>query len=404
MAQVSPIVKYAVPATTHTISSKDLAETRQFDISGSLQRQAPGVIINDVGGNPTIPEVDYRGFVASPIGGTPQGLAVYQGGIRINEAWGDAVNWDLIPSIAIDRMSVVSGNPLFGLNAIGGAITLDMKNGFNYQGFEIDGRGGSFGRRQGAAQYGVQVGNYAAYLAMEALGMDGFRQFSGAHVKRMYGDIGYQFAGGEIHANVTLAENRHGASGPAPVDLVARDPTAVYTTPQTYKNTLSMFDLNGVANPTPNWKLFGDVHYRAFDQARIDGNTTEFECEEGEDFCENEAGDETGIPNYFNGALPMGAIDRTWTRSRTIGGTAQATNDDIYFGFHNKITFGVSYDHGWTAFSANEELGVIQPNLVVGGVGHIVEEPASAISSVNVRASNDYLGVYALDSLDVTDR
>lgn len=402
--RASPVVTYAVPTATYTVSGEELQNTRQFELSGNLQRQLPGVSVTDVGGNPMQPELDYRGFTASPIAGTPQGLAVYQNGIRINEAWGDNVNWDLIPNIAIDRLSVVTGNPLFGLNAIGGAVTLDMKNGFTYQGFEIDGRFGSRGRRQGAMQYGVQAGPYAGYMAVEALGDNGYRQFSGSHVKRFYGDVGYRGDSGEIHGTLTLAQNRFGASGPAPVELADRDWSAVFTTPQTYKNTLAMYDLNGVFNPTPNWKLFGDLHYRAFDQARVDGNTTEFECEAGEAFCENENGDETTIPNYFDGALPMGAIDRTWTRSRTIGGTVQATNEDRYFGFHNKFTFGASFDKGWTAFSANEEFGVIQPNLVVAGIGHIVEEPGSAISSVSVRASNTYLGVYALDSLDLTDR
>ncbi|HEY8163781.1 MAG TPA: Plug domain-containing protein, partial [Methylocystis sp.] len=117
-------------------------------VGGALQRQVPGVIINDVAGNPYQPEIDFRGFVASPISGTPQGLAVYQNGIRVNEAWGDSVNWDLIPNVAIDRLTVVTGNPLFGLNALGGAVTLDMKNGFTYQGFEFDGRVGSFARRR----------------------------------------------------------------------------------------------------------------------------------------------------------------------------------------------------------------------------------------------------------------
>ena len=115
-------------------------------------------------------------------------------------------------------------------------------------------------------------------MAMEALGDDGYRQFSGAHIKRFYGDVGYRGESGEIHANVTLANNKFGVSGPAPVDLTNLDESAVFTTPQTIKNTLSMFDINGVFQATPTWKLFGDVHYRAFDQARVDGNTTEFEC------------------------------------------------------------------------------------------------------------------------------
>ncbi|WP_424362779.1 TonB-dependent receptor domain-containing protein [Methylocystis parvus] len=403
---VSPVVvKYAVPSATYTLDAKELQNTRAFDLVNNLLRQAPGVDVTDVNGNPLQPQVNFRGFAASPVAGTPQGLAVYQNGIRINEAWGDNVYWDMIPNIAIDRSTIVTGNPLFGLNAIGGAVVLDMKNGFTYQGFEIDGRGGSFSRRQGAMQYGVQKGDFAAYLALEALGDKGYRQFSGTNIKRLYGDIGWRNAEGlEVHANVTLAGNKSGASGPAPVNLAAIDESAVYTTPQTLKNTLSMFDLNGVYTPTPSWKLFGDVHYRAFDQARVDGNTTEFECEPGEPVCENDNGDETTIPNYFDGQAPLGAIDRTWTRSRTVGGTVQVTNDDRYFGFHNKITVGASIDKGWSGFQANQELGIIQPNLVVGGIGHITEEQASGIASVNVRASNTYLGVYALDTLDVTDR
>ncbi|MDP3554221.1 TonB-dependent receptor [Methylocystis sp.] len=398
----SPIVRYAVPAATYTITGNELQNTRAFNLPENLVRQAPGVTVNDVAGGPFLPEIDFRGFVASPIAGTPQGLAVYQNGIRINEAWGDNVYWDMIPSVAIDRFTLVTGNPLFGLNAIGGAVTLDMKNGFTWQGFELDGRFGSRGRRQASMQHGLISGPFATYMAMEALGDDGYRQFSGAHIKRFYGDVGYRGESGEIHANVTLANNKFGVSGPAPVDLTNLDESAVFTTPQTIKNTLSMFDVNGVFQATPTWKLFGDIHYRAFDQARVDGNTTEFECEANESLCESDAGD-TNIPNFFNGQVALGAIDRTWTRSRTIGGTVQATNDDVYFGFHNKITFGVSYDHGWTAFSANEELGIIQPNLVVGGFGYIVEEQATGISSVSVRAANDYLGVYALDSLDLTD-
>jgi iron complex outermembrane receptor protein len=401
---VSPLLTYQVPAAVHIVSSKEIANSRQFDVGAALQRAAPGVAINDVGGNPFMPEVDYRGFAASPIGGTPQGLAVYQNGVRINEAWGDMVNWDLIPSIAIDRLAVVTGNPLFGLNAIGGAITLDMKNGFSYQGFEIDARHGSRGRRQGAMQYGVQAGPFAGYVAMEALGDNGYRKFSGTHIKRFYGDVGYQGDRAEIHANVTLAQNRFGVSGPAPVDLISIDKGAVYTTPQTIKNTLAMYDINGQVQASETWKLFGDFHYRAFDQARVDGNTTEFECEEGEEVCESEAGNETQIPNIFNGGVQMGAIDRSWTRSRTVGGTVQANNTDRIFGFPNKFTFGVSLDHGWTAFGASEEFGVIQSDLTVAGIGHFVEEPGSAIASVSLRASNNYLGVYALDSLELTDK
>ena len=90
--------------------------------------------------------------------GTPQGLAVYQNGVRINEAFGDTVNWDLFPDIAINQVELVSSSPLYGLNALGGAISVTMKNGFTYQGADVELSGGSYGQRARSAQYGVNSG------------------------------------------------------------------------------------------------------------------------------------------------------------------------------------------------------------------------------------------------------
>ena len=105
-------------------------------------RALPGVSRGDQTGNPFQPDIDYRGFTASPVPGTPQGLAVYQNGARINETFGDTVNWDLIPEMAVNRLTLTPNNPVYGLNALGGAISIEMKNGFNYQGAQAELRGG----------------------------------------------------------------------------------------------------------------------------------------------------------------------------------------------------------------------------------------------------------------------
>ncbi len=392
------------PAAVHVTTSQEIADTKQFDVARALERVAPGVSINDVSGNPFSPEVDYRGFVASPVSGTPIGLAVYQNGVRINEAWGDTVNWDLIPSVAIDRTAIVTGNPLFGLNAIGGAIVLDMKNGFTYHGFELDGRGGSFARRQSSMQYGVQAGDFASYLAVEAAGDNGYRKFSGSQIERLYGDVGYRGDSAEVHFTLNLAQNRFGVSGPAPVDLINIDPSSVYTTPQTSKNTLSQYGVNATFTPAPNWKILTDMHYRAFDQAHVDGNTTDFASCGGATLCDG-SGNVTSIPDAFGPSVPLAVTDRTWTRSRTLGGTAQVENSDRILERPNKFTFGVSFDHGWTNFNANEQLGVLNPyDLTVAGLGVVINEPASDVTTVKLNASNTYLGVYALDALDLTNQ
>ena len=128
-------------------------------------------------GNQFQTNVQFRGFEASPVNGVAQGLAVYQNGVRINEAFGDTVNWDFLPTNAINNITVMTGNPVFGLNAIGGSISIDMKNGFNFHGADVDTEFGSFGRKQVSTEAGMQSGGMAIYGSFEAINDDGFRDF-----------------------------------------------------------------------------------------------------------------------------------------------------------------------------------------------------------------------------------
>ncbi|MEA2754015.1 MAG: iron complex outerrane recepter protein, partial [Aliidongia sp.] len=84
-----------VAGNPQTLSADDLARSGSPSVVSALGDQIGSVNVNDNLDNPFQPDILYRGFEASPVLGTPQGLAVYQNGVRINEAFGDAVNWDL---------------------------------------------------------------------------------------------------------------------------------------------------------------------------------------------------------------------------------------------------------------------------------------------------------------------
>ena len=129
------------PFAVWQTNCQDIQTFNDTTLPDTLARQAPGVTVGNVSGNDFQPDLSYRGFDATAVSGTPIGLAVYQNGVRINEAFGDTVNWELIPENAIDRTAIIAGNPIFGLNALGGAVTVTMKNGFTWQGFEADIRG-----------------------------------------------------------------------------------------------------------------------------------------------------------------------------------------------------------------------------------------------------------------------
>ncbi len=402
-----------VAAAVNAVGAAQIARTGSLNIADVLQQQVPGIIITDTTGNPFMPEIQYRGFVASPVAGTPQGLAVYQNGVRINEAFGDTVNWDLIPTAAIRSVTVVTNNPAFGLNALGGAVNVQMKNGFNYQGAEINTMGGSFGRIQGSAQYGKQIDNFSVYGALEGVRDNGFRNFSESAIRRFYGDVGYRTDSSEFHLNVGVANNNFGASATVPVELLQNYWGATYTTPQTTANRVAYVNLTGKVEVTPTWTIDGSARVRAFQQKTVDGNPTATEpCAAdplllcfNDDITPANGLNGVQLANPFPADAVLGQIDRTTTRSVTTGATLQATNTDQLFGHNNQFMVGTSIDSGVTRFGASAELGTIGSNYVVNGSGIFLGPSGAPISigPVALRATNRYTGLYALDTFDVTE-
>jgi len=401
-----------VAASVNVVNAEQIKQTGSLNISDALVKYVPGIIVNEVAGNPFQPDVQFRGFVASPVSGTPQGLAVYQNGVRINEAFGDIVNWDLIPTAAIKSVAVVTNNPAFGLNALGGAVDVQMKDGFTYHGAEIDTMGGSFGRVQSSLQWGKQVDNFAVYGALEGLHDDGFRNFSQSDVRRFYGDVGYKSDSSEFHVNMGVADNAFGATATVPVELLQQYYGATYTTPQTSTNRVGYVNLTGKVEVTPTWTVDGIAHARVYDQHTQDGNPT------GTQPCAADAtllcyGDGSTPANGLNGVqlanpFPANAIlgenDRTTTQSTTTGLSLQATNTDQLFGHNNHFVVGASLDYSVTNFSASAELGTIGPDYVVSGSGIFLGQSGDPVSigPVSLRATNQYTGLYALDTFDVT--
>ena len=268
-SQVSPENVFdadKVPGTITTIDTSQIARTNSLNITDSLQQYIPGVSVSQVAGSEFAPNVDFRGYVSSPVSGTPQGLAVYQNGVRVNEAFGDTMNWDLIPTAAIRSVTLVTNDPAYGLNALGGALNIQMKNGFNYHGAEIDVMGGSYGRVQTSLQWGKQINEWAIYGAFEAIHDDGYRLFSEANILRFYGDIGHRNMDSEIHLNMGAASNNYGAAGTSPVELLQTAWNADYTTPQTNSNQVGYLNLTGRFDVSPTWTIDANAHYRAFSQ------------------------------------------------------------------------------------------------------------------------------------------
>ncbi len=86
-----------IPAPVQTVTAQDIERSHALDVSAFMNRTLGSVYVNDIQNNPVQPDISYRGFTASPLLGTPQGLSVYMDGVRLNQPFGDVVSWDLIP-------------------------------------------------------------------------------------------------------------------------------------------------------------------------------------------------------------------------------------------------------------------------------------------------------------------
>jgi outer membrane receptor protein involved in Fe transport len=401
------------PYSSTRIDAQEIQRTGSPSAADSLQRLVPSVDVQGTSGNNLSPDIVYRGFVSSPIQGTPQGIAVYQNGIRVNEAFGDTVNWDMLPTFAIASMDMVSNNPVFGLNALGGAVNIRMKDGFNYQGGHFEISGGSYGRVQGAIDYGTRSGDFAFYGALEGVTDGGYRIEGNSTIRRFYGDLGYRANGNEYHLTAGFADNKFGASGPAPVEMIQQNWGAIYTNPQTQHYQIGQVALSGNFNLSPSWTLATNAYFRRYIQHTVDGNPTAVQpCADPSKLC---FGDDMTPANGLNGqqlqnnfapGAVLGEIDFSHILTTSVGGSAQLTNNDTLFGFRNHATLGASFDFGSTNYAANAEIGTIMPNYTVLGSGVYLGQSGDPISEgpVNVNSYNRYFGLYALDAIDLTDK
>ena len=400
-----------VPSAVTSIDSRQISRQRSANIVNSVAATTPGVDVQSVSGNAFQPDVSFRGFDASPISGTPQGLAIYQNGMRVNEAYGDTVNWDLIPTSAVRDIDVISNNPAFGLNALGGALSVRMKDGFSFQGVSVDVMGGSNGRLQSSFQWGQQIGPWATYLAVEAAHDSGYRKASASEIRRLYGDIGYRGDKAELHLNMGAASNVFGATASAPAELLALSWSNVYTTPQTSANQVGYVNASLHVEATPTWSFDGTAYVRSIYQRTIDGNSTNVQpCANPAFLCFGDTVtpanglDGLQLANPFGPADTLGEIDRTSTQTTSVGLTGQATNVDKLWGHDNHFVLGASLDYGVTNFGASAEIGVIQPDFSLTGSGISLGPSGNPTSAgpVALRTRNLYTGLYALDTFDVT--
>ncbi len=402
----SGIDKDRVPSNLQVVDPAQLKATNPASVADMLNTGLGSVSTADYQGNPLQPSLSFRGFTASPTLGEPQGLAVYQNGMRLNEAFGDLVNWDMNPSFAVDKIQVMPGaNPVFGLNALGGAVVLKMKDGFSNPGSTAEIAGGSFGRARAMAETGQQSGPVAFYGGVSAQTDDGWRQSSPSKLIQSYNDVAVRKGDLDLGMGVTLAASSLAGLASTPIQLLQQSRSAVMTGPDLTQNAVAALEFRGSDQLSDSTSIQGNLYYRHLRSRTPNGNGSGFSaCGDSHGrLCDSDGAvvtDRAGNPlSSTLGAT--GVINTTLTVSDGLGGGAQVSHEREIAGYHNAIVVGTSADQGWTDYHVTTELGQLSSARQVAGSDIFLGGPAY---NLGLGAQNAYYGVYFTDTLSLTDR
>lgn len=441
-----------------SVDSKDLAKSLALDVSDYLNANLAGVNINSAQNNPLQPDVQYRGFTLSPLLGLSQGLAIYQDGARINEPLGDSVNWDLLPESAIDSIDLISGaSPLFGLNTLGGALSVKMKNGFSFTDTQMEGYTGSWGRQVGTVESGNNNGRWGYYVNATQFEEDGWRDLSSSDAQNLYGSLSWR-GSNDATVDVTFQSGTSEliGNGALPVGLINIERSAIFTAPDITENDMQMWGLNGSYDLNDRVRFSGNAFLRNNKTHSFNGDGSEFEtCEYAggakslfeeaddtedaledllgivlDDICDGQDASITAFadlkqlieqranqfgldPEDFElediiddisgtGIIADEAINNISSRrQRSEGLTGQLEFVDTLLPLPNQLVVGVSYYAGASNFKSVLELAELDPltRSTWGlGTGAFFDEAATNIYT-NTRTSS----IYFTDTMDLND-
>jgi outer membrane receptor protein involved in Fe transport len=372
-----------VPANVQTIKGNEIEAQHSATVTDYLQQNVVSVDVNDAQGNSSQTDINYRGFTASPLLGTPQGLSVFLDGVRINEPFGDVVNWDLIPEAAINTMQLIPGsNPTFGLNTLGGAIAVTTKNGRTNPGGNIDISGGSWGKKTAQIEQGGVIGsNLDYYFTANIANDNGWAAQNSSRLRQAFAKLRYTDADTTISLSMGGADNTLNGSQTIPRSFLDNYKQA-YTFPDTNENQVGYITLSGEHYFSPNVELSGNLYYRHYRNRNVSSNVND---------NYGEADDDGTID------LTQATNDQSVIVTDSYGASLQLTLLNKLFGMDNQLILGGAGDFANSHFTQSSQPAEFTDSRATIGLGPFVP-------TTNAKTRNENWGIYFENTLSFTEQ
>ncbi len=401
-----------IPANVQTVSAEDLEKSQSLSIAEYMNNSLASVNINDAQNNPFQPDVQYRGFTASPLLGLPQGLAVYVNGIRFNEPFADTVNWDLIPEGAIDSMVLQpASNPAFGLNSLGGSISVNTKTGFSSPGHRLEILGGSWDRHSEEISSGWNNGTFGYFVDTKYFSEQGWRDHSRSEVKQGLASLSWRSESSSLDLTLAAADNELRGNGAIPEELLRRSHKAIFTQPDITRNRMFLASLDGSTWLNEKSELSGNMYFRRNKTRTFNGDGSEIEdclfpanagflCEDPENSIDEEVvTDINGNALSPNPAFDGGTINTSESIQRSFGVALQTAFNYQILNRDNYFLIGASFDRGTVHYRADTELGELNNERGINPSGTLLEE-----SRVRLNTETDTYSFFLTDTFSLSDK
>lgn len=428
-----------IPAPVQTASQLDIDATGALELSDLLKRRLSGVNVNENQENPFQADLNYRGYTASPLLGTPQGISVYMDGVRQNQPFGDVVSWDLIPRIAIADVALVAGsNPLFGLNTLGGAISIETKDGRSQPGTTIQVNGGSFGRRAVEFEHGgSNRKGFHWYVAGNLFHEDGWRIASPSDVRQGFSKLGWQGAKTSVGLSFAYANNKLIGNGLQEQRFLARDYASGYTLGDVTENRSPFLNLSLRHAASGRLTFSGNAYFRNIRADTVNPNLNAESLDQSlyqpsaADQAALKAAGYTGFPTSgataANTPFPFwrciaqglqksepiencdGLITRTHTRQNNYGVSGQVIWATSQSGRRNQLIAGSGWDRSSLDFRQSAQFGYINPDYTLTPIGAFADgtttsDDVPVDTRVDLHGLPQTWSLYTSDTLSVGDK
>jgi outer membrane receptor protein involved in Fe transport len=412
-----------------------LRASRALGIGEQLARTAPGISVSETQGNPLQPDIAYRGFTASPLLGTPQGLSVYLDGVRINLPFGDVVSWDLIPTSIIRSIDLVSGAaPQLGRNSLGGALVVTTKDGLSDPGVTAEVSYGSFDRLAVNARVGGHADDGVHwFLAADHFREDGWRDLSRSQATRGFAKLGWSGADGEVALSGAFADTDLNGNGLQELRLLAADRDSIYTAPDNTRNRAWLVELKGGHRFSDAVGFDANVFWRRIRTRTFNGDVNDdvlggslYQPSAPEQAALTAAG-YAGFPlageTQDNAPFPKwrcianvllndepnetcdGLANRSATNQSEWGGGVELVVGGSLAGLEQHLSLGLSYVASDAHFTQSSQFGYLLPGrrvATVDGPGAFADGSQASEDAfdarVDLRARAESFGAYALES------